>query len=109
MEALIVAYLSHLESRGRSPATVRRYRQLWRQWLSPTLADLAPAAVDPTKLEEAVHAMADAGQSSSSVHQAAILLSGCFRWVKRHGSLGTNPAFGLRLPDGTRLASPRLR
>jgi site-specific recombinase XerC len=109
VDGLIVAYLSHLEAEGRSPATIRRYSQLWRHWLSPTLAHLVPAALRPPDLEKSIVAMADAGQSPRSVHQAAVLLSGCFAWAKRRGRLDINPAFGLRLPDGTRLASPRLR
>jgi site-specific recombinase XerC len=109
VDALIVAYLKHLGAQGRSPTTIHRYRQLWRHWLSPTLAHLPPAALRPPDLEEPLVAMGAAGQSPSSIHQAAVLLSGCFAWAKRQGTLETKPAYGLRLPDGTRLASPRIR
>ena len=108
VDSLVVAYLSHLDARGRSPATIRRYRQLLRQWLSPTRS-LLPSAVRPHDLEACLVAMAKAGQSPSSIHQAAVLLSSCFAWATRQRTLDTNPALGLRLPDGTRLASPRLR
>ena len=106
--ALVVAYLSHLDTQGRSRATIRRYHQLWRQWLSPTLSQ-SPPTVRPHDLEAPLVAMADAGQSPSSIHQAAILLSGCFAWATRQRTLDTNPALGLRLPSGKRLASPRVR
>jgi hypothetical protein len=109
VDALVLAYLAHLDAQGRSPATIRRYRQLWRHWLSPTVAQVEPSRLQPHDLEGAVAAMADAGQSPSSVHQAAILLSGCFAWAARQGTLGRNPAFGLRLPNGNRLAAPRFR
>jgi len=109
VDALIVAYLKHLEAQGRSPTTIHRYRQLWRHWLSPTLAHIALGRLRPADLEDSLVAMADAGQSPSSTHQAAVLLSGSFAWARRQGILESNPAYGLRLPDGTRLASPRLR
>ena len=108
VDALVVAYLSHLDAQGRSRATIRRYHQLWRQWLSPTLSQLPPT-VRPHDLEASLVTMAEAGQSPSSIHQAAILLSGCFAWATRRRTLDTNPAFGMRLPNGKRLASPRLR
>ena len=107
-ETLVAAYLAHLE-RVRSPATLRRYRQLWRQWLSPTLRASPPDELTRRRLQESLAVMAEARQSSSSIHQAAVLVSGCLGWARRQGHLGANPALGLRLPDGRTLASPRVR
>lgn len=106
---LVAEYLVHLEGQGRSPATVGRYRQLWRDWLSPTLAAADPAGITRRQLERALAAMAKAGQSASSVHQAAVLLSGTLAWAHRHGHVATNPTLGLRLPGGAVLAPPRRR
>ena len=108
-ETLVGAYLAHLEREGRSPNTRRRYRELWRRWLSPTLGAPPPDELTRRHLQEPLTAMAEAGQSPSSIHQAAILMSGSFAWARRQGLLTANPALGLRLPDGTRLAPPRLR
>lgn len=91
-------------------ATLRRYRQLGRRWLfSPTLGTSPPDELTRRRLQESLAAMAEARQSPSSIHQAAVLLSGCLAWAQRQGHLGANPALGLRLPDGTRLAPPRRR
>jgi site-specific recombinase XerC len=109
LDALVAAYLAHLEDAGRSPATVHRYRQLWRDWLSPTLATRHPTNSGRPALERALAPMAKAGLSSSSIHQAAVFLSGCFAWARRNGTIDRNPALALRLPDGTILAPPRRR
>jgi hypothetical protein len=107
-ETLVIAYLAHLEQ-NRSPTTLRRYRQLWRQWLSPALGASSPDELTRRSLQETLAAMAEARQSRSSIHQAAVLLSGSLAWAKRNGHLYANPALGLPLPDGTRLAPPRQR
>src|SRR2546427_135158 len=73
------------------PPPPRRYHQLWRQWLSPTLTGLRPATLDVLDLEAALDTMANAGQSHSSIHQAAVLLSGALTWAQRQGQLKTNP------------------
>jgi hypothetical protein len=109
LETLVAAYLNHLEREARTILTLRRYRQLWRQWLSPTLTAIRPAEITRDQLEQALTAMADAGQSHSSIHQAAVFLSGSLAWAQRQGTLATNPAYALRLPDGRTLAPPRQR
>ena len=106
---LVAVYLNHLESESRTALTLRRYRQLWNQWLSPTLTATRPAEITRDQLERPLTAMAHAGQSPSSIHQAAVLISGCLAWAYRQGHLATNPAFALRVPDGRTLAPPRRR
>jgi hypothetical protein len=101
--------LSLIDPGIRSAATLRRYRQLWRQWLSPTLGSMPPDEITRRSLHDSLAAMVTAGQSPSSIHQAAVLLSGCFAWARHHGILGANPVLSLRLPGGTRLAAPRQR
>ena len=109
VDALVGGYLAHLQSAGRSAATLRRYRQLWRQWLAADLGALELASLTRTRLERTLRHMAAAGQSPSSIHQAAVVLSGSLAWAHEHEQLRRNPALGLRLPDGTRLAPPRRR
>jgi hypothetical protein len=107
--ALIGAYLAHLQTAGRSAQTLRRYQQLWRQWLTPYLGQLQPDALTRVQIERALEHMEAAGQSPSSVHQAAVVLSGALAWAHDHGQVRRNHALGLRLPDGTKLAPPRHR
>jgi len=109
IDALIGGYLTHLQSVGRSAQTLRRYQQLWRQWLAADLGHLDPGALTHARIERVLRHMAGAGQSPSSVHQAAVILSGSLAWARDHGQVRRNPALGLRLPDGTRLAPPRHR
>jgi hypothetical protein len=109
LDTLVAAYLAHLEDAGRSPTTLHRYRQLWRDWLSPTLAARNPADIGRPALERALTGMTKGGLSASSIHQAAVFLSGCFAWAHRQRTIDRNPALALRLPDGTILAPPRRR
>jgi hypothetical protein len=53
--------------------------------------------------------MAAAGQSPSSIHQAAIILTGALTWAHNNQHLTRNPALHLRLPDHTRIGQPRHR
>jgi len=94
---------------GRGAHTLRRYQQLWRQWLAPDLGQLQPAALTRARIERTLRHMAGAGQSPSSVHQAAVVLSGSLAWAHDHGQVSRNPTLGLQLPDGSRLAPPRHR
>jgi hypothetical protein len=109
LEALTLAYLAHLEAAGRSPSTLRRYHQLWRDWLAPELAQTEPNALTRASIERTLRHMAAGGQSPSSVHQAAVVVSGCLAWAHTQDHLRRNPSLALRLPDQTRLAPPRRR
>jgi hypothetical protein len=109
VDQLVGAYLTHLAAVGRAPSTQRRYRQLWRQWLAPRLGHHHPDDVQRRHVERCLAAMDTAGQSSSSVHQAAVLLSGAYQWAGSTGRSNYNPAVGVRLPDGTILAANRRR
>ena len=109
VDALVNGYLAHLQSAGRRPTTLRRYRQLWHQWLAADLGPLEPTSLTRARLERALRHMAAAGQSPSSIHQAAVILSGCLAWAHNHGQLRRNPALAIRLPHGTPLAPPRHR
>lgn len=107
--ALAGAYLTHLQAEGRSATTLRRYHQLWRQWLAPSLAPVPPEQLTSNDVERALESMATARQSTRSIHQAAVVMSGCLAWAKRRGLVEHNAATGMRLPDGSRLGTPRRR
>ena len=109
LDALIGGYLAHLQSAGRSAQTLRRYQQLWHQWLAPDLGHIEPGALTRARIERTLRHMAGAGQSPSSVHQAAVVVSGCLAWAHNQAQVRRNPALGLQLPDGTQLAPPRHR
>jgi len=109
VDQLVAGYLTHLAAIGRAPSTLRRYRQLWHQWLAPSLGHHRRDDVRRRQVERGLAALATAGQSSSSTHQAAVLLSGAYQWARDGGRSSYNPALGARLPDGTILAATRRR
>ena len=109
MDALVTVYLVHLDNAGRSDSTLRRYEQLWRSWLSPNLGATRPDDVRSGDVEAALAAMARAGQSERSIHQAAVLLNTTFSWAREQQLAATNPVTHCELPDGTTLIGTRHR
>jgi hypothetical protein len=109
LDLLVAAHLAQLHDTERAPKTLRRYQQLWRDWLSPTLGHLPPDRVGRTDIEDALQDMAGAGMSSCSIHQAAGVISGALAWACHRGDLNHNPAIGAQLPDGTERGPTRRR
>ncbi len=109
LEDLVARYFDGLVAKSRSAATIRRYRQLWTDWLAPTLGQLPAARVTTARLERVLRVMARSGRSASSVHQAALVLSGAFKAAHDAGTVRTNPMIGLTLPNGDTLQRPRQR
>jgi site-specific recombinase XerC len=107
LNALAARFLAHTEESGRTPHTVRRYRQLWRDWLAPSLASTHPNVLHPAQVEATLAATANAGQSASSVRQAATVISSLCRWAQDTGLANYNPALAARLPDGHRITTRR--
>jgi site-specific recombinase XerC len=101
LDRLVAAHLAQLHDVGRSPETLRRYHQLWRDWLSPTLGHIPPDRVGRTDIEDTLKDMAGAGMSTRSIHQATGVLSSALAWACERGDLNHNPAIGAQLPDGT--------
>ncbi len=109
LDALVRAYLATLDAQGRSGPTLRRYRQLWRDWLAPAVGRVHPSDLRRGDAADALAAMADAGQSMSSIRQAATILNSCYQWAVDTGRAGMNPIIGTPLPDGTRITGARRR
>ena len=109
LDALVHLYLLHLTDVGRSTTTIRRYEQLWRTWLAPALASTAPDGLRTRDVEVSLIAMAHAGQSRRSIHQAAVVLNATFAWGREHGLASNNPILDCELPDGTVLTGTRRR
>ena len=109
LEELVARYFDQLEAKGRSAATIRRYRQLWADWLAPKLGQLLAGRATTTRLERVLRTMDRTGQSASSVHQAAVVLSGAFHNAHQTGTVNANPIIGLTLPNGETFQRPRRR
>jgi len=109
LDLLVNAHLAQLHHTGRAPDTLRRYQQLWRDWLSPTLGHLPPDRVGRTDIDDALQDMAGAGMSPHSIHQASGVISGALAWACQRGDLNHNLAIGAQLPDGTQRGPARQR
>jgi hypothetical protein len=109
LDVLVRAYLSTLDAEGRSRPTLRRYWQLWRDWLAPAVGRVDPIDLRRGDVADALAAMAGAGQSMSSIRQAATILNGCYQWAVDTGRAGVNPIIGAPLPDRTRITGARRR
>jgi hypothetical protein len=109
LDLLVAAHHAQLVDRGLASVTLRRYEQLWRQWLSPTLGRIHPEQLTRTDVERVLVAMAAAGQSPSSIRQAAIVIAAATQWANERGDLPHNSTNGAHLPNGTRLTTPRHR
>ena len=104
---IVEAHLVLLGRGGRSPGTLRRYRQVWDRWLSPRLDGLPLTAVNGPLLQSVVDAMAVSGQSAGSVNQALSLLSGVLGFAVRAGQIDDNPIAYVVLPAGRNRGHPR--
>ena len=107
LNALAARYLAHAAASDRAPNTIRRYRELWRDWLAPTLGATRPDELHPAQIEATLTAMADHGLSASSIRQAASLLARAYRWAQDTGLANYNPVLASRLPDGARITIRR--
>ena len=104
---LVDAHIVLLERSRRSPATLRRYRDVWANWLADRVGHVPIEDVTPPLLQDAVDAMAEARQSEGSINQALSLISGALTLAVRHGHIDTNPITLISLPNGRQRARPR--
>ena len=109
LDALVAIHHTNLSELGRSLSTLRRYEQLWRTWLAPSLGAFDPDEVRHSDIERTVNSMHDAGQSPRSIHQAAIVLNTTFTWARENDLARANPVVGCELPDGTMITATRHR
>ena len=109
LDALVTLFFAHLNDSGRRASTLRRYEQLWRTWLSPTLAPIHPDTVRRVDVETALKSMAHVGQSPRSIHQAAVVLNTTFAWACEQRLTRANPVTGCHLPNGSTLTTSRRR
>ena len=109
LDALVAIHLAYLHDAGRSASTLRRYEQLWRDWLSLTLGATHPDDVLSSDVEAALASMARTGQSPRSIQQAAVVLNTTYGWAREQQLAATNPVAHCELPDGTTLIGTRHR
>jgi hypothetical protein len=109
LDSLIVMHHAHLNDAGRSRATLRRYQQLWRTWLAPSLGTIAPNDLRPADVEHTLARMHHAERSARSIHQAAVVLNTALAWACEQHLVHSNPVVGCNLPNGATVTAARHR
>jgi integrase len=106
LDELIAWYVAFArDDRGLEHSTLTGYADVYDHWIRKPLGHRRAASVRPADLDAAFGVMRRAGLSRSRMNNARALLSGAYKWGKRHGKVSANPADGFELP--TSLHSPR--
>lgn len=107
----ITAFLAELERRGRSPRTVKGYRedlQAFARWIQDTFGEpFEPRAVLPADVRD-YRAFLLARFRPATVNRRLIALRAFFRWLKARGEIPEDPTEGLPLAREVRPAPKAL-
>jgi len=109
LDALVSIHHAYMREIGRSPSTLRRYEQLYRTWLAPSLSAKQPIDIRRIDIEQALMSMHNAGQSRRSIRQDAVVLNTAFTWARERNLTRANPVRGCELPDRTTITTTRRR
>ena len=93
------------DDRGLEHSTLTGYVDVYDHWIKNQLGAARAATVQYKDLDRVFGIMRRAGMSHSRMNNARSLLSGAYKWGKRHGKVSSNPLNGFELP--TSLKSPR--
>lgn len=110
VDTLIHRYLDEqlLRDHGRERSTVDGYRQIHRQWFSPSIGSLEVGEVTAERMDQLFGAMRTQGLSRSRMNQAKALYSPFFRWLKRNGMIRTSPMTDFQLPTSAQVSRERV-
>jgi hypothetical protein len=78
-QLLAVKWLKQITSEGRSPATLREYRQLIDKRISPGLGHVPARKVTALELDEFYQGLTDEGLAAASVRQVHAILRAGYR------------------------------
>jgi integrase len=110
VDTLVERFLDEhlLRDRGREPRTVDGYRQIHRQWFSPSIGSLKVGEVTAERMDRLFGVMRTQGLSRSRMNQAKALYSPFFRWLKRNGVIRINPMTDFQLPTSAQVSHERV-
>ena len=101
--SLIEWYLEFARDvRGLEHSTLIGYRDVYDKWLADQIGSRSADRVSPADLDDVFGRMRRAGLSRSRMNNARALLSGAYKWGRRHKKVGINPVAGFELPVSTR-------
>ncbi|MEZ5244588.1 MAG: tyrosine-type recombinase/integrase [Acidimicrobiales bacterium] len=86
------------EVRGLEHSTVFGYNDAYKKWLADEIGSHNADRLSPADLDNAFGRMRRAGLSHSRMNNARAVLSGAYKWGRRHHKVATNPVAGFELP-----------
>jgi len=101
LDSLVAWYLEFArQDRGLDHSTLTGYAHAYSHWLKEPIGHKRASSITTAELDEAFDRMRRAGLSRSRMNNARALLSGAFKWGKRHRKVTSNPVDGFELPPG---------
>ena len=94
------------DERGLEHSTLISYREVYDSHLRDLLGHLNAAKLDGAALDNAFGLMRRSGMSHSRMNNARALISGAYKWGKRHHKVTTNAVERFELPTSTRSPKP---
>ena len=102
VDNLVAWYLEFArQDRGLDHSTLTGYTDAYSHWLKEPIGHKRANSITTAELDTAFDRMRRAGLSRSRMNNARALLSGAFKWGKRHRKVTSNPVDGFQLPTGT--------
>ncbi len=101
VDSLVAWYLEFArQDRGLDHSTLTGYADAYSHWLKEPIGQKQANSITTTEVDNAFDRMRRAGLSRSRMNNARALLSGAFKWGKRHRKVTSNPVDGFELPPG---------
>jgi integrase len=102
VDSLVAWYLEFArEDRGLEHSTLTGYADAYSHWLKEPIGHKRASSITMAELDMAFGRMHRAGLSRSRMNNGRALLSGAFKWGKRHRKVNSNPVGGFELPTST--------
>ena len=92
---------SHERERGLEHSTLVGYADAYKTWIKPAIGSKRANSIRPADLDKVFGRLRRAGLSRSRMNNARALLSGAYKWGKRHRKVASNPVDGFELPTAT--------
>ena len=94
------------DDRGLDHSTLVNYRHVYGLWLKGPIGHLRASQLSAKQIDGAFGLMRRAGLSRSRMNNARALLSGAYKWGRRHGYVHRDPVAGFELPTSSHVTKP---
>lgn len=98
VDGLLDAWLEVKEAAGRSPTTMRTYRQVADLWVRPAIGALPVTKVTVRRLDQLYASVSAAGRSANTVAHVHAVVRGALNQALRWGWITSNPALATTRP-----------